>query len=152
MGDGIRGKVLSLSHEMVELVQRGGAHKYYQTGDFLALSPLNLSMNFRLKVVFGLGYDFQKEVVITIPSTMESFVGEKIQEEGYGDGLLNLKIEFQSAGASSLDLVVIADFKGEMAPLYNRLNRAIQRWCVDACNRYGWDIPFPQLTIHQGTS
>ena len=152
LGDGIRGKVISLSHEMVELVQRGGAHKYYQTGGFLALSPLNLSMDFRLKVVFGLGYDLQKEAVTTIPATMESFIGEKIQEEGYGGGLLNLKIEFQSAGASSLDLVVIADFKGEMAPLYNRLNRAIQRWCVDACNRYGWDIPFPQLTIHQGAS
>jgi len=43
--------------------------------------------------------------------------------------------------------VVIADFKGEMGELYNRLRRAIQRWSVDACTAYGWEIPFPQLTL-----
>ncbi len=64
--------------------------------------------------------------------------------------LLNLRVEFQSAGASSLDIVVIADFKGSQAPIYNRLRRAIQRWCVDACTENNWDIPFPQLTVHKG--
>jgi len=32
--------------------------------------------------------------------------------------------------------------------LYNRLRRAIQRWCVDACTEHGWEIPFPQLMLH----
>ena len=58
-------------------------------------------------------------------------------------------VEFAQAAASSLDVVVIADFKGEMAPLYNRLSRSIQRWCVDACTQNNWEIPFPQLTIHR---
>ena len=43
LADGTRGVVTNLSHEMVELVQRGGSHKTYQTSDFLALSPLNIS-------------------------------------------------------------------------------------------------------------
>jgi len=43
---------------------------------------------------------------------------------------------------------VIADFKGELGDLYNRLRRSIQRWCVDACSEYGWEIPFPQMTLH----
>jgi len=47
-----------------------------------------------------------------------------------------------------VDLAVIADFKGELGDLYNRLRRAIQRWCVDACTEYGWEIPFPQMTLH----
>lgn len=58
-------------------------------------------------------------------------------------------LEFAEAGASSLDLVVIADFKGSQAPIYNRLKRSIQRWCVDAASQYNWDIPFPQLTVHR---
>ncbi len=37
---------------------------------------------------------------------------------------------------------------GELADLYNRLRRAIQRWCVDACSECGWEIPFPQMTLH----
>jgi len=25
----------------------------------------------------------------------------------------------------------------------------MQRWCVEACNEYDWEIPFTQLTLHQ---
>ncbi len=80
---------------------------------------------------------------------MKSYIDERIEEEGYKKSLLNLRVEFQNAGSSSLDIVVIVDFKGDMAPLYQRLSRAIQRWCVDACTINKWEIPFPQLTIHQ---
>ena len=72
----------------------------------------------------------------------------RIQEEGYADDLLNLRVEFEYANTSSLDLVVIADFKGRMGDLYNRLRRAIQRWCVDACTDNNWEIPFTQITLH----
>lgn len=150
LSDGIRGKVTSLSHEMVELVQRGGAAKTYQTQDFLGLSPLNLSRNFRLKVIFGIAYAHQKVATSEVLQKMGNHLTDCIEKEGYTPHLLNLRVEFCQAGASSLDLVVIADFDGEMAPLYNRLNRAIQRWCVDACTTNGWEIPFPQLTVHKG--
>lgn len=149
LDDGIRGHVTSISHEMVQLVQRGGARKTYQTSDFLALSPLNLSMNFRLKIPFGISYDLQKESTGKVLDTMQAYIKNQITKEGYDKSLLNLRVEFQNAGASSLDLVVIADFKGDMSPLYNRLTRAIQRWCVDACSKNEWEIPFPQLTVHK---
>jgi small-conductance mechanosensitive channel len=149
LADGTRGCVTSLSHEMVELVQRGGAQKVYQTGDFLAQSPLNLSVNFRLKVVFGIAYALQAESTHGVLQILEAYIQEQLSREGYQDALLNLRVEFSQAGASSLDLVIIADFKGEAAPLYMRLSRAIQRWCVDACTQNNWEIPFPQLTIHR---
>lgn len=149
LADGTRGVVTSLSHEIVELVQRGGARKTYLTGDFLSMSPLNLSMNFRLKVPFGIGYGHQKDATTSILQKVQAHVEDRIEAEGYHESLLNLRVEFQQAGASSLDMVVIADFKGDMAPLYQRLNRALQRWCVDACTANDWDIPFPQLTVHR---
>jgi hypothetical protein len=149
LADGTRGCVTSLSHEMVELVQRGGAQKVYQTGDFLAQSPLNLSVNFRLKILFGISYTLQAQSTHGVPDILETYIQEQIRREGYEDSLLNLRVEFAQAGASSLDVVVIADFKGDMAPLYMRLSRAIQRWCVDACTQNNWEIPFPQLTIHR---
>ena len=149
LSDGTRGVVTSLSHEMVELVQRGGAHKIYQTSDFLGLAPLNISINFRLKIPFGISYNLQKDSTGSVLEILESYIKEKIEKEGYKKNLLNLKVEFQQAGASSLDLVVIADFKGDLAPLHQRLSRAIQRWCVDTCTLNNWEIPFPQLTIHK---
>jgi len=149
LSDGTRGGVTHLSHETVELVLRGGAKKTYQTADFLAMTPLNLSVNFRLKVPFGIGYGHQQDATVKIPERLSAFIQKNIEKEGYADDLLNLRVEFAEAGASSLDLVVITDFKGSQAPVYNRLKRSIQRWCVDAASQYNWDIPFPQVTIHQ---
>ena len=69
---------------------------------------------------------------------------------GYNEALLNLRVEFENASDSSLDVVVIADFSGQFADIYNRLRRAIQRWCVDAAVANKWEIPFPQITVHRG--
>ena len=149
LSDGVRGKVVTQSHEMVTLVQRGGARKSYVTSDFLSLSPLNLSDTFRIKETFGISYDLQEHSTALIPDALSEYISERLKEEGYEEHLKNLRVEFQEAGASSLDLVVIADFDGEMAPLYNRIRRAVQRWCVEASTINNWEIPFPQLTVHK---
>jgi hypothetical protein len=150
LSDGMRGKVSGITQELVELIQRGGARRTYQTADFLALSPLNLSRNFRLKETIGISYNLQRDSVAAIPNTLKEHVRRRIEEEGYQDQLHNLLVEFEKANTSSLDLVVIADFDGTVAEIYGRLRRAMQRWCVEACNEYGWEIPFTQLTLHQG--
>ena len=149
LSDGTRGCVTSLSHEMVELVMRGGAKKIYQTSDFLGMNPLNLSVNFRVKIGFGISYNLQSIATGQVPKVLDTYIRERLAEENYEEKLIDMKVEFQQAGASSLDLVVIADFDGEMAPLYNRISRAIQRWCTDACTANDWEIPFPQLTVHK---
>ena len=151
LGDGMRGKVTGISQELVQLVARGGAHRTYQTGDFLSLSPLNLSRNFRLKETIGISYALQRESVTSIPDLLKAHVEQRAAEEGYGEQLLNLRVEFERANTSSLDLVVIADFDGALGDLYSRLGRSMQRWCVEACNEHGWEIPFTQLTLHQAT-
>lgn len=149
VGDRPRTKVVSLSHELVETVERGGKRYLFQTGDFLEKNPLNLSRNFRLRVLFGLSYDLQEQVTTTIPKLLKEYLEEQLEKEGYSDSCLNLLVEFKEAGSSSLDLLVLADFKGERAEIYSRLERSIQRWCVDAASIYNWEIPFPQLTVHR---
>ncbi len=149
LSDGMRGKVIGISQELVQLIERGGAHRTYQTADFLALSARNLTTNFRLKESIGISYDLQRESVTSIPDILKDHIEKRAGEEGYAEQLLNLRVEFERANTSSLDLVVIADFDGELADLYNRLRRAIQRWCVEACTQNSWEIPFTQLTLHQ---
>jgi small-conductance mechanosensitive channel len=149
LSDGMRGKVAGISQELVELIERGGAHRTYLTANFLALSPNNLSRNFRLKETIGISYKLQRESVAGIPDTLKGHIEKRIADEGYADKLHNLRVEFEKANTSSLDIVVIADFDGELADLYGRLRRAMQRWCVEACNEHGWEIPFTQLTLHQ---
>ena len=152
LSDGMRGKVTGISQELVQLIERGGAHRTYQTADFLTLSPLNLSTNFRIKETIGITYNLQQESVTTIPDTLKAHIERRANDEGYASQLVNLRVEFERANTSSLDLVVIADFDGALADLYNRLRRALQRWCVEACSEYHWEIPFTQLTLHQTES
>ncbi len=152
LSDGRRGRVVGISKEMVQMVERGGALRTYQMGDFLSLAPHNISTSFRLKEVFGLAYHMQSSVTTAVPAALEQFIRERIEAEGHTDTVLNLRVEFNCAGASSLDISVIVDFSGEVAELYGRLQRTLQRWCVEAATTFNWDIPFPQLTVHKGIS
>lgn len=154
LNDGVRGKVIGISPELVQLVERGGAKLTYLTGDFLAKSPRNLAVSFRLKEIIGISYTLQREATTTVIASLQDYVMSRLQEEGYGEQLVSLRVEFNRAAESSLEMAVIADFKGEVGDLYNRLRRALQRYCTDACTEYGWEIPFPQLTLHgaQGRS
>lgn len=150
--DGVRARVTGIAPEMVQLTERGGAKRTYQMSDFLASAPRNLSANFRIKETIGISYDLQKTAATEIPATLHDFVFRRAHEEGYGEKLLNLRVEFQEANSSSLDVVIIADFEGSLGPLYNRLRRAIQKWGIEACTENNWEIPFPQMTIHDKRS
>ena len=148
LSDGIRGKVTGISMEFIQLIQRGGAVITYQLSDFLALSPKNLSKSFRIKETIGISYAHQKQSTNEIVETLKAALNKRAIEEGYKEDFHNINVEFELAADSSLNLVVIADFKGSVADIYMRLRRSIQRWCVDACTENGWDIPFPQVSIH----
>ncbi|MFW2365690.1 MAG: hypothetical protein ACN4GW_04695, partial [Desulforhopalus sp.] len=77
------------------------------------------------------------------------FLETKMDENGYSKSCLNLQVEFLLANSSSLDIIVLADFHGDVAEISKRLERAVQKWCVDCCTANGWEIPFPQLTVHR---
>ena len=146
--DSRRGKVVGISPELVQMVERGGAHRTFSTQDFLGASPINLSTNFRLKETLGISYEHLNIATGEVLTKLYEFINARVEAEGYAESLLNLRVEFENASASSLDVVVIADFSGQVADIYNRLRRSLQRWNVDACAENGWDIPFPQLTVH----
>jgi len=81
-------------------------------------------------------------------ATLKAFIQEKLREHGYAEDCLSLAVDFLQAGPSSLDVAVLADFKGEQAAAYRRIERALAKWCVDCCNAHHWEIPFPQMTVH----
>jgi len=145
---GSRARVVSLSHEQVEVVERGGRRITYPTDVFLQACPANLSRNFRLRVPFGISYELQEKATSIIPAVLKQYVERRLEEDGYARNCLNLQVEFLQANASSLDLMVLGDFEGEVADICKRIERAIQKYCVDCCTENNWEIPFPQLTVH----
>ena len=146
------GKVIGISLEFIELIDTGGGHKTFIVSDFLSLSPLNHSTGFRVIHTLGISYRHQKESTDTILILLEEYIKQQFQNEKYGEHLKTLVVQFSDAGDSSLQLVIIASFDGELASIYFRLRRAIARWSVDACSHYDWEIPFPQLTINHASA
>ncbi|MEO5343210.1 MAG: hypothetical protein H7842_07715 [Gammaproteobacteria bacterium SHHR-1] len=146
--DGVRGQVMGISEELVLLQERGGAWLTYATLDFIAASPRNISQGFRLKEVIGLSYGLQRAVIGDIPGQLLAYLRQRLEQEGYAPSLRDLKVELGLANSSSLDLVMIADFSGDVAELYGRLRRVLQRLAIEACAQQGWEIPFPQLQLH----
>jgi len=151
LADETFGKVVRQTPNHIELIKLGGSRKTYLTQDFLALSPENLSIaQFRITSSFGVDYKHQSTVTTEITEQLQTFIKKRLVEEmDHKDQLKKLNVEFANAGASSLDFVILADFSSAVAPQYNILKRKVQRLAVEACNEYGWEIPFNQLTIHQ---
>ncbi len=149
VGSQTRARVVSLSHEQVEVVERGGRRVTYPTEAFLQACPANLSLNFRIRVPFGVSYGLQENATSNIPVILKDYLETKMSDEGYQSSCLNLQVEFYQANSSSLDLIVLADFEGKVADIYKRIERALQKWCVDCCTINNWEIPFPQLTLHR---
>lgn len=152
LSDETFGKIVMQTHNMVELVLLGGSRKTYQVADFLSNTPLVLSKGFRHNITFGVDYGHQAISTTSIPETLKEFVFQGLVDKEYSVDDFSLKVEFKEAGASSLNIAVIADFKGPLASKYKDLERLINRLCVDACNEHGWTIPFDQLTVHMAAN
>ena len=147
LSDGTYGKVLMQTPETVQM-QTLISHKTYLTSEFLQLSPLNLSRDFTIHVTFGVDYQHQGLVTQQIPENLKREISRQLREQAYGVLMRSLNVQFKEAGASSLDLLIQAEFSGEAAKDYYVLSRAIQRMAVDACNQHDWVIPFTQITLH----
>lgn len=152
LSDDTYGRVIMQTPEYVQIIEQGGARKTFPTQEFLSLSPRNLSANFRVKSTFGIDYEHQAICTTEASPIFEKALTEALSKHLAKENLVNISVPFASAGASSLDFEVLADFKGEAGGLYPKLSRYIQQVCVDVCNEQGWGIPFQQITIHQAAT
>jgi len=152
LNDGCYGKVLQQTPEQVVVLRLGGSLKTYPTAGFLGQCPENLSRGFRVSTVFGVGYLHRGMATDEVPDSLQECVHRHLVEALGRELVRSVKVEFKEAGASSLDYSVFADFDGEAAPRLAGLERMIQTACISACNEKGWDIPFPQMVIHQAAA
>lgn len=149
--EGTYGKVVRQTPEQVTLLKLGGSLITYPTVEFLALMPENFSHGFRVTSVFGIDYGHQSIATDEVVEILTHALFEKLTHDHGKDGVRSVKVEFQSAGASSLNYAVLADFGGDLASRYRQLERKVQQICVEVCNEQDWVIPFPQLTLHQAS-
>lgn len=150
--DNVYGQIVRQTPETVE-VRRGLSLYTYQTTDFLARRPRNLTRNgFTIYDSFGYDYQHQADVTGTMLDVYKEGIKQALNDSPYGEHNTKLQIEFSFAAASSLDFRIIAAFSGEVAPDYYRIKRLFQTASVDLANKHGWVIPFQQVTLHHQPS
>lgn len=142
-------RVEQVHPDFVELRYRGGITRQIPTAEFITIQPENLSAGFLVATTFGLDYGLQKEITQQVPAVLRAALHEGLSRLVLEDQLIEVKVEFKEAAASSLDLLLVAKFKGDAGDRYLDLRRALQRIAVETANANGWSIPFPQLTVHQ---
>ena len=152
LDDDTFGTVVLQTPEVINLRTLGGSVKTFQTADYLSMRPRNLSNGFGLFVTFGLDYRHQSEITSSVLTKLEKAITKGLEEAGYQQALDKLKVEFEQAAASSLDIKVLAFFSGEVASEYFSLSRLLQAIMVDTCNAENWVIPFNQITVHNADS
>lgn len=141
--------VMLQTPELVQLKVRGGAVKSFTVADFLASKPQNLSVQgFEIFVSFGLDYGLQQKITDEVLVQMEAHLRTVFMASSFAPYLKELRVDFDYAGESSLNIVIAAVFPGDAAGEYINIRRFLQSAAVDACNQHGWTIPFNQLTVH----
>ena len=65
------------------------------------------------------------------------------------DLLRDVEVEMLEAADSAIVYEVEADLIGAAAPRMDDVERELTRLCVDACNKFGWEILFPQMVVHK---
>lgn len=147
--DNLFAQIVSQTPEQVILLNRN-SRMVYLTTEFLTLKPRNLSTGYLIVVNFGLDYSIQNRICDEIPNLFQSYLEETFREklESHPPVLQHLKVKFDHAGPSSLDLIIMVDVNGSHAEDYFSLKRNINKTLVSCCNAEGFTIPFNQLTIN----
>lgn len=145
-------EVIEQSPDSVELQSAQGTNKLMPTSSYYSAGFVNLTKSKRIRITsqFGVDYTLQPIALDVVPTKFKDEIQEYLIESNFGTQDIETRVEFQRAGASSLDYLVIVNISSSASAHYYRIERCIQQACVKVCNREGWGIPFPQLTVHQG--
>lgn len=148
LADGRPARVEFQSIEGVRVHTPGGNRLVIPASEFAGGTVEKLSAGYRVSITFGLDYGDQAEITTTMRETLARGLETRWRSGRWADDVASLAVEFQEAGASSLDYFVRIDMKGASAFDLQAQKRTLARDCVDVCNENGWVIPFTQLTLH----
>ncbi|MEQ8659436.1 MAG: hypothetical protein RLW62_01325, partial [Gammaproteobacteria bacterium] len=137
---------------VVEVRIEGGIRQTFTASAFYDMAPQNLSRGARAEVVFGISYKHQAIATTEVRDKLRAFVRAGLRQVLREDQIVHVDVELMRAGESSIDYGVEVDLSPDAAVHYDTAEWLLTRLCVDACNHYGWEIPYPQLVVHRAAA
>lgn len=145
LSDGTFGQIKLQTVEQIIVELKTMERKYYTTTDYLNLRPTNLSHGFTQSLIWGIDYDTQANLIGNLIPKIQNKLEEKFKTTPYK--FQNLIVEFQSAGASSLNILIEMKFDGLFAANKLEIERAINTKMLEISNELKINIPFTRLTV-----
>lgn len=144
-------EVMRLTPEIVELKDRSGTLISMPAPEFYTTTFKNLtrSESFGVTITFGIDYQHQSISLTEVPVKIKSAIKTAIDNFEHVDEVVDITVELEQAGASSLDYLVYVKMRPDAASSYLKIERLLQQTCVAVCTEEGWGIPFPHMTIEQ---
>jgi hypothetical protein len=149
LNDGTYGKVIQQSPEQVVVLRLGNSLKTYATKVFLAAAPENLSKGFRISAKFSLDVQDHAQALEQVPQSLQRTVFAGLVELVGNEQIKSVQVELAEVSNGSMIYAILAGLDGEAASKLPRIERAIQRLCLQACVEHQWQISTPQLTVFQ---
>ena len=148
--DGNPEQVIRQSVDTVELRDLNSIAYTTPTSTYFEAGFPNITRagSFRIALRFGIDYATQKIDPTKIEQAFIDGMKQAFDESEMREYVKDLNADFDSAGDSSLNYLLLATFDSDGAKFYNRIKRRIHRACVEVCNQNDWNVPFPQLTVH----
>lgn len=146
LADGTFGEVKAQTAENVVIEIGLTQKKYYTVVQYLSLTPTNLSYGFTLDFIWGLDYADQSIVLNSILPSVNTKMKKLLQNYAYSPSAFS--IDFHSAGESTLNLNIFAQFNGSFASKRLQILKDLQMMLLQYCTEEKINIPFKQLVVH----
>lgn len=150
MSDGKLAQITRITPEIIELKYGGGAYRTIATADMYISDAINLTRNgsFGVTSTFGIDYQHQLIALHDVAINFKSAIFTELKDAGLATQVNSLVVDLKTAGASSLDYLIFISMDSQAAASYFKIDRIIQQACIKVCTEQSWDIPFPQMTVH----
>ena len=150
MPSGKLAEIVRQTPDIVELRYGGGASGVVATAEMYVLDALNLTRNgnFGVASTFGIDYDHQHIALFEVAEKFKKEIEYSLSKTDFSEAVKDTLVDLKSAGASSIDYLIYVTLDSSAAKYYYKIDRMIQQSCIKVCNEQRWNIPFPQLTVH----
>jgi len=141
-------QVMNQTPEHVILKRPGGAEDFVPTREFMDTLFETITDGYRATYTFGLAYKHLDEAREIIPDKVNASVRSYIADKLGAEALVNVDTRFVTLDDSALTFDVLADLGPGYGGEWKRMQKYLNRAVVNVCLENKWDIPFPQLVVH----
>jgi len=144
-------QVINQTPEHVILRRPGGADDHVPVDEFLGTVFERLTDGYRRSHTVGLSYELLDIAPIKVPEALKHHVTQRVKQR-VGEGKIqSVNVDLHELADSSINYLVQVDLGAACGEYWQKIKSDIVSGTVDACIKNNWEIPFPQMVVHNVT-